>query len=59
MKEARRHRKLFGGGMRQVGIIAAGALYALENNFKNPSRREVKEFGSKRERRTTIGMITT
>jgi threonine aldolase len=32
IKEARRHRKLFGGGMRQAGIIAAGALYALENN---------------------------
>jgi threonine aldolase len=30
--EARRHRKLFGGGMRQAGVIAAGALYALENN---------------------------
>ncbi len=30
--EARRHRKLFGGGMRQAGIIAAGALFALENN---------------------------
>ena len=30
--EARRHRKAFGGGMRQAGIIAAGALYALENN---------------------------
>jgi threonine aldolase len=29
---ARRHRKVFGGGMRQVGIIAAGALYALENH---------------------------
>lgn len=29
---ARRHRKVFGGGMRQSGIIAAGALYALENN---------------------------
>lgn len=29
IKEARRHRKLFGGGMRQVGVIAAGALYAL------------------------------
>ena len=28
----RRHRKLFGGGMRQSGIIAAGAIYALENN---------------------------
>lgn len=33
MREARRHRKLFGGGMRQAGIIAAGALYALENNI--------------------------
>ncbi len=32
--EARRHRKLFGGGMRQVGIIAAAALYALENNVE-------------------------
>ena len=29
---ARRFRKLFGGGMRQVGIIAAGALYALEHH---------------------------
>ncbi len=28
----RRHRKLFGGAMRQSGIIAAGALYALQNN---------------------------
>jgi threonine aldolase len=27
-----RHRKVLGGGMRQSGIIAAGALYALENN---------------------------
>jgi threonine aldolase len=30
---ARRHRKVFGGGMRQAGIIAAGALYALEHNI--------------------------
>ncbi len=29
--EARRVRKLFGGGMRQVGVIAAAALVALEN----------------------------
>jgi threonine aldolase len=29
---ARRFRKQFGGGMRQAGIIAAGALYALENH---------------------------
>jgi threonine aldolase len=32
IKAARRLRKLFGGGMRQVGIIAAAALFALENN---------------------------
>jgi threonine aldolase len=29
---ARRNRKLFGGGMRQAGIIAAGALYALHHH---------------------------
>ncbi len=32
IQQARRARKLFGGGMRQVGIIAAGALYAVQNN---------------------------
>jgi len=30
--EARNHRKLFGGGMRQAGIIAAGALHALQHH---------------------------
>lgn len=30
--EAHRHRKVFGGGMRQAGLIAAGALYALEHH---------------------------
>ncbi len=29
---ARHIRKMLGGGMRQAGIIAAGALYALDNN---------------------------
>ncbi|MDA7978885.1 MAG: low-specificity L-threonine aldolase [Pirellulales bacterium] len=28
---AHRHRKMFGGGMRQAGIIAAGALFALRH----------------------------
>jgi threonine aldolase len=31
---ARRARKLFGGGMRQAGVIAAGALYALEHHVE-------------------------
>jgi threonine aldolase len=30
--EARRHRKMLGGGMRQAGVIAAAALFGLENN---------------------------
>jgi threonine aldolase len=31
--EARRVRKLLGGGMRQIGILAAAGLYALEHNI--------------------------
>lgn len=31
---ARRHRKAMGGGMRQAGILAAGALFALENHLE-------------------------
>jgi threonine aldolase len=31
IKKARRIRKVFGGGMRQAGIIASGALYAVQH----------------------------
>jgi len=31
LKAARRYRKMLGGGMRQAGILAAGALFALEH----------------------------
>jgi threonine aldolase len=34
MKEARRVRKMLGGGMRQVGILAAAGLYALEHHIE-------------------------
>jgi len=33
IEKTRRTRKLFGGGMRQVGILAAAGLYAVENNI--------------------------
>lgn len=33
IEAARKWRKILGGGMRQAGIIAAGGLYALRNNF--------------------------
>lgn len=34
IERARTYRKLFGGGMRQVGILAAAALYAIEHNVE-------------------------
>jgi threonine aldolase len=37
IREARRARKAFGGGMRQAGIIAAASLYAFENHTERLS----------------------
>jgi len=33
IKKARRFRKVFGGGMRQAGFLAAAGIYALKNNI--------------------------
>jgi threonine aldolase len=34
IKKARRIRKVFGGGMRQAGFMAAAGIYALKNNIQ-------------------------
>ncbi len=34
IKRCHRFRKMFGGGMRQAGILAAAALYALDHNIE-------------------------
>ena len=34
IKRARRVRKVFGGGMRQAGYLAAACIYALQNNIE-------------------------
>lgn len=34
IERARRWRKMLGGGMRQVGVLAAAGIYALENNIE-------------------------
>ncbi len=34
IRKGRRVRKVFGGGMRQAGVLAAAGLYALKNNVK-------------------------
>jgi len=46
--KARRIRKVLGGGMRQVGYLAAAANYAVENNILRlkDDHRRAKELGS-------------
>src|SRR6185436_17324010 len=34
IRKARRIRKVFGGGMRQGGFLAAAGIYALQNNIE-------------------------
>ncbi len=44
--EARRWRKMLGGGMRQSGVLAAAGLYALANNLERlaEDHRRAREF---------------
>ena len=44
IEQARVYRKIFGGGMRQVGILAAAALYALDNNIDRLKEDHKKAF---------------
>jgi threonine aldolase len=34
IEAARKYRKIFGGGMRQIGILAAAAIFALDHNLE-------------------------
>lgn len=34
IEKVRRYRKIFGGGMRQVGILAAAGIYAIKHNIE-------------------------
>ena len=42
IKQARRVRKLFGGGMRQAGLLASAGLYALNNNVSRLKEDHIK-----------------
>ncbi|WP_299887760.1 low specificity L-threonine aldolase [uncultured Lacinutrix sp.] len=48
MKNAIRIRKILGGGMRQIGFMAAAGLYALDNNIEklNEDHKKAKEIAS-------------
>ncbi|MBD3636485.1 MAG: PLP-dependent transferase [Crocinitomicaceae bacterium] len=56
IKKAKRVRKRLGGGMRQVGIIAAGGLYALQNNIERlkEDHRRAKEVAELLESKTWV-----
>ncbi|MGB3184151.1 MAG: GntG family PLP-dependent aldolase [Cyclobacteriaceae bacterium] len=47
VSEAKRIRKVFGGGMRQAGYLAAAGIYALDNHIKRlkEDHRRAKELG--------------
>ncbi|MBA2423289.1 MAG: low-specificity L-threonine aldolase [Chitinophagales bacterium] len=49
IKRARKYRKIFGGGMRQAGILAAAGIYALDNN--------IERLRDDHQRARTIGQV--
>ena len=48
IKRARKFRKIFGGGMRQAGILAAAGIYALDNHIERlkEDHRRAKAIGA-------------
>lgn len=64
IKKARRIRKVFGGGMRQAGYMAAAGIYALENNIHRLAEdhlhaRRIAEALSQKEFTDTILPVET
>ena len=47
IKSAKKKKKIFGGGMRQAGYLAAAGMYALQNNISRleEDHRKAKELG--------------
>ena len=58
--KARRIRKVLGGGMRQVGFLAAAAIYAVDNNVQRlkDDHRRAKDLGSFLSSISYIGEVT-
>jgi threonine aldolase len=56
---ALRIRKILGGGMRQVGYMAAAGIYALENNIDRlaEDHRRAKELGAVLEKRSWVAKV--
>ncbi|AUC83642.1 low specificity L-threonine aldolase [Lacinutrix sp. Bg11-31] len=61
MKNAIRIRKILGGGMRQVGFLAAAALYALEHNMEAliEDHKKAKEIASVLKKASYVDKVET
>jgi threonine aldolase len=59
IKKARRIRKVFGGGMRQAGFIAAAGVYALQNHIQRlqEDHNHAKQIASALQQKDFIGEI--
>lgn len=57
--KARRVRKVFGGGMRQAGILAAAGIYALDNNIERLSQdhQHAKQLANALQQKDFVGEI--
>ncbi|HXB29644.1 MAG TPA: GntG family PLP-dependent aldolase [Puia sp.] len=59
IKQARRIRKVFGGGMRQAGFLAATVLYALDKNVErlNTDHKHAKKIGEALQKHPLVKMV--
>lgn len=59
IKQARRVRKVFGGGMRQAGYLAAAGIYAIENNISRltEDHQHAKQIADALSKKDFIGSI--
>ncbi|NDE11066.1 MAG: aminotransferase class I/II-fold pyridoxal phosphate-dependent enzyme [Chitinophagia bacterium] len=59
IKKARRIRKVFGGGMRQAGYLAAAGIYALENNIQRleQDHRHTQQIAAALSKKDFVGSI--
>ncbi|HEY4060521.1 MAG TPA: GntG family PLP-dependent aldolase [Puia sp.] len=59
IRQARRVRKVFGGGMRQAGFMAAAGIYALENNVDRlaEDHRHAREIAAALEKKEFVRSI--
>ncbi len=57
--KARRIRKVFGGGMRQAGYLAAACIYALDNNVErlNEDHHHAKQLAAALQQKDFVGKI--